>query len=45
MFDNQVRELDSVRYVPNLKRNPLSFGVFDKLGYSCKLENTTLKDL
>lgn len=43
MFDNQVRELSSVRYVPDLKRNLISLGVFDKAEYICKLENDSMK--
>lgn len=43
MFDNPVRELTDVRYVQNLKRNLISLGIFDKAGYTCKLENCTLK--
>ncbi|MDO7987387.1 hypothetical protein OC713_02560 [Sweet potato little leaf phytoplasma] len=43
MFDNQVRILSNVRFVPELKRSLLSLGEFDKAGYTCKLENGTLK--
>lgn len=43
IFDNQVRELTDVRYVPNLKRNLISLDIFYKASYTCKLENCTLK--
>ena len=32
MFDEIVRKLTSVQYVPNLTRNLVSFGVLDDLG-------------
>lgn len=38
MFDNQVRIISEVRYVPELKRSLLSLGTFDKAGYVCKTE-------
>lgn len=43
MFDNQIRVMSNVRYVPELKRSLLSLGGFDKAVYVCKLENGTLK--
>lgn len=43
MFDNQTRVISKVRYLSDLKCNLLSSGTFDKAGYSCKLENGTIK--
>ena len=38
MFDGRTRELKEVRYVPELKRNLISLGMVDKMGYSIKAE-------
>lgn len=43
MFDNQVRIITYVRYVPDLRRSLISLGMFDKGGYVCKTENDTMK--
>ena len=32
MFDGMVRTLTDVRYVPDLKKNLISLGTFDKSG-------------
>ncbi|MDO7987400.1 hypothetical protein OC713_02630, partial [Sweet potato little leaf phytoplasma] len=45
MFDNQIRVMSNVRYVPELKRSLLSLGGFDKAVYVCKLENGTLYEI
>ena len=39
MFDGVTRDLEQFRYVPNLKRNLISLGMLDQLGYSIKAEN------
>ena len=39
MHDNKIRMLTNVRYVPRLKRNLISLGTLDELGYSYKAEN------
>ena len=39
MHDNNVRILTHVRYVPELKRNLISLGTLDELGYAYKVEN------
>ena len=39
MHDNNVRMLTHVRYVPGLKRNLISLGTLDELGYAYKAEN------
>ena len=38
MFDGMVRELKEVKYVPQLKRNPISVGVLKALGLEVLLE-------
>ena len=43
MLDGMTRELIDVRHVPDLKRNLISFGMLDKMGYFVKLELGTLK--
>ena len=39
MFNGEIRNLDQIRYVPELKRNLISLGMFDQLGCSIKAEN------
>ena len=39
MFDGVIRNLEQARYVPKLKRNLISLGMFDQLGCSIKAEN------
>jgi len=39
MHDNKLRVLTNVRYVPGLKRNLISLGTLDELGYSYTAEN------
>ena len=43
MFDGMIRELRDVRHVPDLKRNLISLGMLDKIGYLVKLESGSLK--
>ncbi|KAJ4724837.1 Retrovirus-related Pol polyprotein from transposon TNT 1-94 [Melia azedarach] len=43
MYDGVCRELQNVRYVPELKRNLISLGMVDRLGCSYKAENGVLK--
>ena len=43
MFDGCIRILKEVRYVPELKRNLLSIGMFDKNGCSIKVDNGIMK--
>ena len=39
MHDNNIRMFTRVRYVPELKRNLISLGTLDELGYAYKAEN------
>ena len=39
IHDNNVRILTHVRYVPGLKRNLISLGTLDELGYAYKAKN------
>ena len=39
VHDNRIKMLTNVRYVPRLKRNIISLGTLDELGYSYKAEN------
>ena len=39
LHDNKIRTLTEVRYVPGLKRNLISLGTLDELGFSYKAEN------
>ena len=43
MYDGMIRELKDVRHVPDLKRNLISLGMLDKIGYLVKLESGSLK--
>ena len=43
MFDESIKTLNSVRYVPYLKRNLISIGQLEKFGLSCKNENGKIK--
>ncbi|KAG8367168.1 hypothetical protein BUALT_Bualt16G0044500 [Buddleja alternifolia] len=43
MFNGIEKVLKQVRYIPELKRNLISLGMLDDLGYSMKLESGTLK--
>ena len=45
MYDGVERLLTQVRYIPELKRNLISLGVLDELGYSIKMECGSLKIL
>ena len=45
MYDNIVRTLTSVRYVPNLKKILISLGVLDSDGYKFTGQNGLLKVL
>lgn len=38
-----IRILDSVRFVPNLKRNLISLGALDATGYSVKISEGIMK--
>lgn len=42
LHDGNERLLTEVRYVPNLKRNLISLGELDKIGYMFKGENLEL---
>ncbi|KAI5662799.1 hypothetical protein M9H77_22122 [Catharanthus roseus] len=44
MHDGVTRKLTKVRYVPDLRRNLISLGVFDTNGFSYKSENGIMKD-
>ena len=43
MFDGVVRVLNNVRYVPNLRKNLISIGVLDDLGYSYSLKGGIMR--
>ena len=43
IFDGLIRELDSVRHVPELKRNLISLSMLDKAGCSIIVESSSLK--
>lgn len=43
IFDNQIRTLTNVRYLPKLRIGILSVGVFDKRGYVFKTNNGVMK--
>ena len=43
MFDEVVRKLNDVRYVPDLKKNLISLSVLDASGYRIILEGENLK--
>ena len=42
MFDGVIRKLQNVRHVPELKKNLISLGTLDSLGYSCTICNCEL---
>jgi len=42
LHDNKIRMLTDVRYVPGLKRNLISLGTLDELGFSYRAENSSL---
>ncbi|KAI5641000.1 hypothetical protein M9H77_19142 [Catharanthus roseus] len=44
MHDGVTRKLTEVRYVPDLRRNLISLGIFDTNGFSNKSENGIMKD-
>ncbi|KAH9647613.1 hypothetical protein KPL70_025255 [Citrus sinensis] len=39
LHDGSIRELKHVRFVPDLKRNLISLGMLDQMGYSVKIES------
>ena len=43
LHDRTTRELKQVRYVPELKRNLISLGMLDQMGYSVEIELGELK--
>ena len=43
MFDDVVRTLYDVRYVPKLRRNLISVGVLDSNGFCYKFESGIMK--
>ena len=43
MFDEIVRVLSNVRHVPDLRKNLISLGVLDDLGYSYSLKGGIMK--
>lgn len=43
LHDGQIRKLGEVRYVPSLKRNLISVGRLDGLGYTVILKNGGLE--
>ena len=42
LHDNKTRTLTDVRYVPALKRNLISLGTLDELGFSYKAKNGSM---
>lgn len=42
MHDGIVIMLTNVRYVPGLKRNPISLGLLDSMGYGYSSKNGVL---
>ncbi|KAH9649116.1 hypothetical protein KPL70_025868 [Citrus sinensis] len=42
LHDGTIRELKQVRYVPELKRNLISLGMLDQMGYSVRIESGEL---
>lgn len=43
IFDRVVKELKQVRHAPNLKKNIVSLGMLESMGYSFEDENDSLK--
>ena len=43
MYDGNERLLKNVRIIPELKRNCISLGTLDQIGYAFKAENGVLK--
>ena len=43
MFDGIIRKLNDVRHVPDLKKNLISLGVLDAIGYRIILKGGNLK--
>ena len=43
MHDGTIRQLTDVRYVPDMKRNLISVGVFDSNGYKISIDDGILK--
>lgn len=43
IHDGISRTVQNVRYVPDLKRNLLSIGMFGKCGFTIKIDNGILK--
>ncbi|KAH9699088.1 Integrase catalytic domain-containing protein [Citrus sinensis] len=43
MFDGMIRELKEVRFVPALKKNPISVGALEAKGYKITIEDGTMK--
>lgn len=43
MYDGKVRKLSEVRYVPDLRRNLISLGVFDSKGYKFESQKGNMK--
>lgn len=42
MADGGVRNLENVRWVPELSRNLISVGILDNLGYINKIEQVSM---
>ena len=43
MFDETIRILTDIRYVPDLKKNLISLGTLDSKGYKVTMEGGILK--
>ncbi|KAH9670747.1 hypothetical protein KPL70_017094 [Citrus sinensis] len=43
MFDEMIKELRDVRYIPDLKKNLISLGTLDQIGCSIKVESGVMK--
>ena len=42
LHDNKTRTLTDIKYVPGLKRNLISLGTLDDLGFSYRVENSSM---
>jgi hypothetical protein len=43
MFDDAIRTLYDVRHIPNLRKNLISLGTLDRIGFSFKSEGGSTK--
>jgi len=43
MYDGILRTLEDVRHVPKIRKNFISFGVLEFVGYNCTVQGGVLK--